>query len=268
MDFTHRNCVLVPHRLLLVFLALLIAALFAFAGSRQEDLIKELGHRKTDKRLAAAEELARYEEPQVIEALAQALSDKDARVRGQAASSLWKLADIAEPAESALRAVLRDPELGVRVRAAGALVAQGVDEGELAATFRTVLASERSYYRFLAARGLIGHESGPALLLHILEYGRGQSESRHNMELVEKAIIKLVRTQDRALIAPIVTALKERPPLNTMALDALSRFEPKPADYVEILLRCLSDKRLQNETVRLLGERTASLDEASRWFPK
>ena len=39
MDFIHRNCVLEPYRLLLAFLALLIAALFVFAGSRQEDLI-------------------------------------------------------------------------------------------------------------------------------------------------------------------------------------------------------------------------------------
>ena len=37
---------------------------------------------------------------------------------------------------------------------------------------------------------------------------------------------------------------------------------------MEILLRCLSDKRLQSETVRLLGERTASPDEVSRWVPE
>ena len=93
MDFMHRNCVLVPRRLLLAFLALLIAAPFTFAGSRQEDLIKELGHRKDDKRLAAAQELARYEEPQVVEALAQALSDKDARVRGRprALCGSWRI---------------------------------------------------------------------------------------------------------------------------------------------------------------------------------
>ena len=37
---------------------------------------------------------------------------------------------------------------------------------------------------------------------------------------------------------------------------------------MEILLRCLSDKRLQNEALRLLGERTASADEVSRWVPE
>ena len=46
MNFIHRNRVLGPCRFFLVFSTLLIAALSTFAGSRQDDLIKELGHRK------------------------------------------------------------------------------------------------------------------------------------------------------------------------------------------------------------------------------
>src|SRR5207253_3453961 len=105
------------------------------------DAIKRLKSRNVEDRILGAKLLRVKEEPEAVEALAEALQDKDARVRREAASSLWGTGEKAKAAEPALRKALNDPDPAVVAHAAGALEMMDVDAKELAPARRRALSA-------------------------------------------------------------------------------------------------------------------------------
>ena len=105
----------------LVCLGIVVAGAAIAETYDVRDAIKRLKSRNVEDRILGAKLLRVKEEPEAVEALAQALQDKDARVRREAASSLWGTGEKAKAAEPALRKALNDPNRDVRHAAAVAL---------------------------------------------------------------------------------------------------------------------------------------------------
>ena len=249
---------------------------------RLEKALNDIRHRKADRRVEAAETLGDFKDPVAVEALTGALADEEASVREEAASSLWTLNDIAASAEPALRVALGDEAPGVQMRVAGALAAMGVDREELLDTYRQVLPRGDMHDRFLAARGLIGHDDGASLLPHLLEFARAQAEpadkrfgtpsftraQETNQELTEKAFGKLAKTQQREVIPPLAAELNSPPWMRSMILTTLNVFEPKPEGWVDLLIRTLADDELRDSAINFLGQRASDPAEVGRWAPE
>ncbi len=199
-------------------------------------------------RVKAAEWLSGRKEPEAIAALGAALSDRDATVRVAAASGLWRMEKAAEPARAQLLAALDDVSPDVVARAAGALQALGMKESELAPARRRVLASADAALdsRFLVARNLVGHEPPVRLLEPMIAYleratrnstGSGNDTNRHNIELAENALERLVKnSKDRALVAPLVQALGNSKGGHVILMKTLAAFEPTPEGWTQVLL--------------------------------
>ena len=244
---------------LAVFLSAAIAAAAPqedpfFAKVRRKQIKELTTARDADKRVEAAEALGGDRHADAVAALAQALVDRDVRVRRAAARGLWETGEGAKAAEAALRGALTDPDAAVVARAAGALEMMDVDAKELVEPRRRALAGaagDRST-AFLAARGLIGLDPPASLLPPVLDYWSEQRAGlehqrfvefserddsyEHNVELADKAIEELAETGDRALIAPLRRALATAAPPAPVLLKALSLFEPLPDGWVALLV--------------------------------
>lgn len=216
--------------------------------ARKEYIQKLAGDRDPRQRAEAADWLATQREPEAVTALATALaSDSDARVREAAASALWRGRDNAQAARPQLLAALDDTDPNVVAQAAGALQALGMKEAELAPARKRVLASgasERS--RFLAARNLVGYESPGKLVEAMIVYlernvqgytGSLSDRNRNNVEMVEKALERLVKnSKDRALIPPLVAALADTRGGEIPLIRTLGLFDPKPDNWTQLLI--------------------------------
>ena len=201
-------------------------------------------------RLEALEGLS-YTDADACIAFAGALSDKDARVRAAAANQLWKAEKRAEPHRAELTKALDDPDANVVTNAAGALQTIGMKEAELAAARKRVLSAPEATIRsrFLAARNLVGYENPRKLVGPMIEYleqntqsytGSVTDSNRNNVELVEKALERLVKnTKDRSIIQPLWEALVETRNGQIPLMKALAAFEPKPEGWTRTLLRQL-----------------------------
>ena len=232
-------------------------------------------------RAQAADSLGGTKYPDAIMALGAALSDADARVRAAAADALWKSEKAAEPARASLLKALADASPEVAVRAAGALQSMGMKEAELVPTRKRVLAAADAprNVRFLAARGLIGFEPPVALLEPMLAYldqsaaprtaSTGTDAARRNTELCAQALARLVKTGDRALIAPLADEVRRVRHGHVVLLKTLALFSPKPDGWTELLLGFLgsSDHTVRNEALSLLGNVTHERD-ILLWVPQ
>src|SRR5207237_2915640 len=125
----------------LVCLGIVVAGAAIAETYDVRDAIKRLKSRNVEDRILGAKLLRVKEEPEAVEALAQALQDKDARVRREAASSLWGTGEKAKAAEPALRKALNDPDPAVVASVAGALEMMDVDAKELAPARRRALSA-------------------------------------------------------------------------------------------------------------------------------
>ena len=198
-------------------------------------------------RLEALERLS-YTDADALPVFGIALSDRDARVRRAAASQLWSAEKKAEPYRPQLTKALDDPDANVVANAAGALQATGVEEKELAAARKRVLAAPAASVssRFLVARNLVGYESPGLLVGPMIVYveqntrdytGSVGDRNRGNVELVEKAMERMVRvTKDRALIPPLSKALAETRRGQIPLMKALAAFSPKPDGWTRTLM--------------------------------
>ena len=199
-------------------------------------------------RVKAAEWLSGRKDPESIAALAGALSDPDAKVRQAAASGLWRIEKAAEPARPQLMKALDDADANVVARVAGALQAIGMKAEELAPARKRVFAAPEATpeSRFLVSRNLVGHEPpvrlGEAMIAYLDHAARGYTGSvsdknRHNVELAEKALERLVkRTKDRALIPPLVEALDNAKGSAIILMKTLAHFEPRPEGFTQVLI--------------------------------
>lgn len=144
-------------------------------------------------RADAAGRLGTWKVPAVVPPLITALGDPSPDVREEAARSLWKVKEVAEPARPALQTALADPEAGVAVAAAGALAAMGTPEAEMKSTFE---------------RGLqTGRTALPPLLEYLREQQTAGNGSLQNVDMARKALAELADTEDPALAAALLEAL-------------------------------------------------------------
>lgn len=230
-------------------------------------------------RLEAVEGLS-YADPDAVMAFAAALSDSDARVRRAAANQLWKSEKRAEPYRPQLTKALDDSDPNVVANAAGALQATGIKEAELVAPRKRVLAAPESSVsaRFLVARNLVGYEPPANLVGPMIEYlesntrnytGSVGDKNRHNVELVEKALERLVKnTKDRNIIPPLREALVATNNGHIPLMKALSHFEPRPEGWTPTLLRQLESSNPRVRSAALGHLRYVKAEkEVAEWAP-
>lgn len=261
--------------LAVLLVSLLVPSLLFAQKSDRQKLVdryaKELKSRDTNTRIEAAEGLGDMEMAEAIEPLIAALSDRDAGVREAAANALWRSSEVAKPAMPALRKALADPAPAVVIRAAGALISMDEEPSTMADELRGVLQRGDEVDRFLAARALIGIESGDKLAGPILDYlrrnspdpknGSDWSALRDNFDAGKKALNRLAETQDRKIISPLMARLNE-PYLTEPLLIALGDIRPRPDRWLETLLGTLnsSNHDVREKAVELLGKQTAAAD--------
>jgi HEAT repeat protein len=253
-------------------LSLVVFAIL-FADSDQLKLVdrmtKQLKSRDVSERVDAAETLGKVGIPESIAPLAAALKDKEPRVRRAAASALWHASEIAKPAIPALRDALNDSESSVVMHAAGALIAMDVPEKELAEPLRGVLRDGDTTNRFLAARALTGIDPADQLAPPMLDYLRKESRDPRgdNFEMARKALRVLGKTNDRAMIAPLMVQLTKSPFIARPILEALGEFQPPPDRWIETLIGQLevSDAHVRETAVELLGRRKSKAAEVKMW---
>jgi HEAT repeat protein len=244
---------------------------------RKEKLEAVANHKDAKERAAAAQWLGGRKEPEVIAALAKALTDRDANVRQAAASGLWDSDKAAEPARAQLVAALDDADPNVVAYAAGALQAIGMKEAELVAARKRVFASPDTTptARFLVSRNLIGQVPSPELLKPMVDYleraaapQRRPTTSR-NLDLAEQAIARLVKTQDRALIAPLMDATRNAKHGQPVLLRALATFKPEPDGYTAYVVGFLEspDPKVRYAALGSLRPLTKEKDVAV-WAPR
>jgi HEAT repeat protein len=245
-----------------------------FAKVRRENLETLARSKKAEERARAADSLGSWDDALSVAALTRALDDPDAEVRENAARSLWKLHKVAGSAQPALRGRLEDvPD--VVVMAAGALEAMGVDAGELVSARRRALERGNPWVRFVAAEGLIGHAPPLELLPPILDQYLSDadapfsdSEGRERRDSALSAMKELAKTQDRALVPPLVESLRRMSPGRPGLLRVLAVFEPPPDDWRDALIGLLAvtDTPLQGEAIAQLTKLEDEVD-VRAWVP-
>ena len=208
------------------------------------------------------------DQSKMVDRLTKQLKSRDVQERIEAARLLWDVANVAKPAAiPALREALNDPEPSVAVHAAGALIAMDVPERELVEPLHRVLRDGRTSDRFLAARALIGIDPAAELTPPILEYLRREAPKGKNYDLARKAMFKLGKTNDRAIIAPLMAELTKSPQSAQAILEALNQFNPPPDRWIETLIGQLehSDPHVRSTAVDILGRQKAHANDVKMW---
>ena len=245
-------------------------------GHERDQLEALFKSRDPKERLEAADWLAIRDGPHIIAALAGALSDSDPRVRERAASALWSKEKKAEDARPQLLKALDDPHPNVVARAAGALEALGMDEKALVAPRKRVFNSPDASLtaRFLVSRNLIGHEPNPRLLEPTLAYldqavtAKGHF-TRTNIELAEDALKELIETKDKALLPPLMDAIRAGRPSQPRMMRALRKFPAQPDGYMEFAFGFFAapSPEVRKEALEMLRDLKKSADVVV-WVPR
>ena len=254
----------------------------AVAGDDVRDAIKKLKtSKKAEERILGAKLLRGRDTPEVIDALALALQDKDAGVREEAASVLWNAGKKAKAAEPALRRALDDPEPRVVASAAGALEMMDVDAKELAAARRRALSETKPsdhHTAFLAARGLIGLDPPATVLRGLLPYLASMSEAaakpggsdyRDAVEATEQALERLAKTKDRSAIPLLLDELDRSAASAPSLLKALGAYKPPAERFAQILVKQMHvrDPKTRHAAVARCRDLTSDADVAV-WAPE
>ena len=254
----------------------------AIAGDDVRDAIKRLKNsRNVEDRILGAKLLSSNEQPEAVEALAQALQDKEARVRQAAASALWDTGEKAKAAEPALRKALDDPDPGVVARVAGALEVMDVDEKELAPARRRALSAvdpKDDHTAFLIARGLIGLDPPatvvPSLLPYLASMSKAEEESpgyeyRESVEAAEKALVEVAKTTDRAAIPMLLAELRRSPASAPSLLSVLAAYKPPLEHFAQILAEQMHARSSKTRYAALQQARELTSDaDAAIWAPE
>jgi len=229
--------------------------------------------RDARERREAIRTLATFEVPEVVAPLAAALGDSDPTVRRQAADALWRVSEVAAPAEGALRGVLEDPSPGVRVRAAAALDALGVPDSELVAAREAGLGAESLRDRILASRDLVGAVSAERLVPAVLEVAAAEadkSESDLGRSYLSPVDIleRLGRRDDSSFVAPVMTSVVDGNPGRRWLLKGLAGLESKPTGWNTALITQLGSPRIDDRIVglELLRNRSTQDTGVKEWI--
>ena len=239
-----------------------------------ERYVKDLGSRNVETRRDAARGLSGYEEPQAVAALASALGDAEEGVREAAASSLWETGAAGAAARPALEQVLDDPSPAVRVQAAGALEALGVDPATLVESRRSVLKEGDWFDQALAARDLVGHVPPAELIAPVLDsIRRTPPGSRSKFSDPEdefsgvSVLERLAGTGDPVVVAGLRAALDEPGMPKAALIDALAPVEPEPERWVDALVAAArdGDPQVRKAVAEALEARAKRPDGGAGW---
>jgi HEAT repeat protein len=217
----------------------------------KEKLDEVANARDPKERAAAAEWLGGRDTPEAIAALSKALSDREASVRQAAASGLWKSGKAAEPARAPLTTALDDADPNVVAQAAGALQMIGVKPDALVDARKRVFNSPQASLtsRFLVSRNLSGHEPAAKRVEPMIAYLERASLAkgnftRNNIELAEEALKNIAKSQDRALIPPLMEGARNVKAGQPILLRTLETFQPRPDGYTAFLLSFLDSSEV------------------------
>lgn len=251
-----------------------------FFAKMEAEALKKLARGNPKQKIDAAGTLEPENAPKAAVALTPLLAHQDAEIRFGAADALWTLAgkdgDISV-AIPALKAQLQDTSSAVAMQAAGALASAGVPETALADARRRVLSGPPQSHdvQFLAARGLIGIDPSADVLPYLLAYYFDTVEDAQHggsddaVELATKAIERVVARNELDTIPVLEEALSVTPAATGFLLEQLARFDPKPSDWVGLLLDFADQGYIDTRATafELLGKET---DPAAlkRWLPK
>ncbi len=245
-----------------------IADLAGMQRKAVERAAKTLGKsRDAGERREAIRTLSKFEVPEVVAPLAAALGDPDPTVRRQAADALWRVSEVAAPAEEALRAALEDTSPGVRVRAAGALEALGVPDEELVAAREAGLDAELLRDRILASRDLVGAISAERLVPAVREVAAAEADKsesdlgRSYLSPVD-ILARLVRRAARSFVVPVMTSIVDGNPGRRWLLKGLAGLEAKPTGWNAALIAQLGSPRSDDRIVGLELLRNRSTQDA------
>ncbi|HQX65583.1 MAG: hypothetical protein WAR01_01995 [Dokdonella sp.] len=252
----------------------------AFWAKQNKEALRDLERGAPLKQIEAVGRLGPDFAAQTAPVLARHLANPDPVIRLAAAEELWQQAarkpDAFATLKPALRIALDDGDAAIAMNAAGALASMDIPEAELATARRRVLSNGvRGHVGFLAARGLVGLDPATPLLPYLLDYYLDAVEaevrggSDRNVELGEKALAKLVATEDRSLIAPLQQSLSVTPPATPFLLGLLADFKPKPEAWTDTLLRFTDDAYpdTRRRAWDLIGEQRDA-ESLARWVPK
>ena len=241
----------------------------------------------TKDRVAAADSLARYFPRAAVPLLIDALNEPSEPVRRAAARGLWTIARADSPSDAAaaraatpaLRIALSDVSISVAMNAAEALERLGEPASALAESRHKALGAPPlfAYERFLAARGLIGIDPGPALAPYVLAFlfaehrrldSQDSSGARDNIRVANAALTRLVQTGDRGVLVVLEGELNADRPGTSDLLRALAIAKPAPDHFVRTLV--IASDASRAETAATAYEILAKMDDPaslSEWTP-
>ena len=253
------------------------AAAASLAGSRNPGavplLIQALSDVNVGVRLAAVTSLEslRKDAQPATEALAKALGDSDDRIRLAAVRALDHMEKDALPAKAGLVKLLDDPNLTVVTDAAELLERHlGMTERDLGkARLRVFEKSDDTRDRFLAARSLIRQADSVAIADAIIAYTKANLDPKdkwnNNTRIGKDALVRLVETtKDRKMINALSAAMRDFPIRNDIPMEALSKFEPKPASWRDLLIEQLS-RESRREALWQLGTTVRAAADVKVW---
>jgi hypothetical protein len=268
-------------RLLLVLLSLLLCSHALGQSKELTRLLRALERGDVD----AVVPLERGHPLQAVEPLGRALSQRDPRMRIAAASALWTLAEtrsyhprIENEAGAALQGALSDSDALVAMYAASGLQALGrPPESLLEARRRALQAEGPVLARFLAARGLIGFESGAVLAPPLHDYLRATAPAENigltssvratsNLKLAHSAIERLLEADAPGAIAALLPELNSADPAVPSILVLLDTKRDLIPDWVDHLVVQVdsANPNAQERAWELLGEQREAT-QAARW---
>ena len=272
-------------RVLLLVLSLCLVCAWssaALAGDAVHDAVKKLQKsKKAEERAKAARFLGGRNQAEAVEALAQALTDKEPSVREAAASALWRTGKGAKAATPALRKALDDPEPRVIARAAGALdFMDAATPEDLAPARRRALEGARDpYTTFVAARGLIGIDPPRTVLPGLFPYLAAEAEAmakpggwldhNDNVQAAEEALKRVGKTKDRSAIPLLQNELERSPWSAPSLLKTLVLFKPPPERFVQTLIREMQARYPKTRQTALFACRDLGGDaDVAVWAPE
>jgi len=177
-------------------------------ATANEGTIKQLKKGKPAERAEAAWNLGQWKVYAAIPDLIAALKDKDPYVRGNAAASLWAMADHASSAKSALKETLQDSNGQAVVNAAGALLAMNTPKAELIPPLEVVVAGRERGDAANAADLLTRLGKDPAQYVHALLNALDDPNPDVRREVITD--IRQQKEESPAYIPVLLKALKDR----------------------------------------------------------
>ena len=192
--------------------------------------VETLARSKPEERARAADALGGWDDPAV--ALTRALDDPDAEVRENAARSLWREHKVAGSARDALRARLDDvPTMADRRGRAGGDGRRPVRAGagsQARTRQHESLGPLRRGRRPDRPRAAASPCRPSSTTTSATVTRSSWTRGRQRRDKAQAALTALAKTQDRALIPPLVDALRPGTPGRKGMLRVLAVFEPPP----------------------------------------